>query len=100
MGTIKHVGCKIEGCPKEHHARGWCRNHYNHWLEYGDPLPMSPEARAIRRSEIGKIGGTARAASTTPEQRSAMVAKGNHSRKLRRLEREAKEWWDANFDVA
>lgn len=30
--------CSIEGCSKEHLARGWCSKHYKKWRKYGDPL--------------------------------------------------------------
>lgn len=30
--------CKIEGCGKGAHRRGWCPAHYSRWYRHGDPL--------------------------------------------------------------
>lgn len=30
--------CKIEGCGKINHARGWCPAHYKRWRVHGSPL--------------------------------------------------------------
>jgi hypothetical protein len=30
--------CSIEGCSREHIARGWCKPHYYTWKRWGDPL--------------------------------------------------------------
>lgn len=30
--------CKIEGCGKPIHARGWCDIHYRRWMSHGDPF--------------------------------------------------------------
>jgi len=30
--------CKIEGCNKNHLARGWCCMHYTRWYRNGNPL--------------------------------------------------------------
>jgi hypothetical protein len=32
--------CKIKGCSKPVHVRGWCWKHYTRWLRHGDPLTM------------------------------------------------------------
>ena len=29
-------GCGFEGCPREAHARGWCKMHYERWRRHGD----------------------------------------------------------------
>jgi hypothetical protein len=30
--------CSVTDCGREVHSRDWCRKHYQHWNEYGDPL--------------------------------------------------------------
>jgi transcriptional regulator with XRE-family HTH domain len=30
--------CSVEGCEREHKARGFCQMHYQKWRKYGDPL--------------------------------------------------------------
>jgi len=30
--------CSIEGCGREHDAKGFCRSHYKRWKLHGDPL--------------------------------------------------------------
>lgn len=30
--------CSIEGCGKTHESRGYCKEHYQQWYRYGDPL--------------------------------------------------------------
>lgn len=37
MATITRT-CSIEGCNRQHLARGWCRAHYLRWFRHGDPL--------------------------------------------------------------
>lgn len=29
--------CKVEGCKRKHHAKGFCNRHYNKYRVYGDP---------------------------------------------------------------
>lgn len=31
--------CSVEGCGREHYARGWCKLHYMRWHANGDPGP-------------------------------------------------------------
>lgn len=59
-----------------------CRRHYDRWRYTSDPSPLTPEERHARNVEQGK---KLRTVFTTPEQRSAMVAKGNRTRRLKRL---------------
>lgn len=34
--------CTIDGCQQKHHAKGWCRTHYNRNRRHGTPLsPVS-----------------------------------------------------------
>lgn len=30
--------CTIDGCGKPHEGRGYCKEHYQQWYRYGDPL--------------------------------------------------------------
>lgn len=63
--------CKIEGCEKPKHGRGWCRPHYLRWYKHGDPdaggvqrLDRSAAFDAYTRPEgecIVWAGGTDRA---------------------------------------
>lgn len=39
--------CSIEGCGKPHEGRGFCKEHYQQWYRYGDPLARF---RAVRGS--------------------------------------------------
>lgn len=32
--------CDIPNCEERHQARGWCNNHYKHWLRHGDPMAV------------------------------------------------------------
>ncbi len=32
------MACSIEGCPRPHHAHGWCSHHLGRFERYGDPL--------------------------------------------------------------
>ena len=35
---MTHDRCTIDGCERDHLARGWCQRHYNRWRTTGDPL--------------------------------------------------------------
>ena len=35
--------CKIEGCEKDHTARGFCKNHYYLWKRTGNPIRSKTE---------------------------------------------------------
>lgn len=37
--------CSIDGCGKQHEGRGYCKEHYQQWYRYGDPLARF---RAVR----------------------------------------------------
>ncbi len=34
--------CSVEGCGKEHRARGYCDLHYQRWNRHGDPVAGGP----------------------------------------------------------
>lgn len=34
--------CSIDGCEKDHVARGWCAMHYVRWKTHGTPGPAEP----------------------------------------------------------
>lgn len=41
--------CTVEGCERQHAARGWCQKHYARWRKHGDPLAVGvPYRRAAR----------------------------------------------------
>lgn len=35
--TADRKACTVEGCRKQHVARGYCRMHYQRWWKYGTP---------------------------------------------------------------
>ncbi|MER9217889.1 hypothetical protein NKI48_02990 [Mesorhizobium sp. M0644] len=35
---ISMAKCKVDGCDKPRHGRGWCKAHYTRWERHGDPL--------------------------------------------------------------
>ena len=48
--------CSIDGCEKEHVARGFCSMHWQRWREHGDPLGgnerfATPEEAFLARTE-------------------------------------------------
>lgn len=34
--------CSIPECNRPYNARGWCKNHYEKWRLYGDPVYVAP----------------------------------------------------------
>jgi transposase-like protein len=38
MANTSTISCSIEGCDKPHSSRGWCKEHYDRYLRWGDPL--------------------------------------------------------------
>lgn len=43
-------GCSVEGCDKEHRARGYCMGHYSRWKRLGDPGSTQLQARKITKA--------------------------------------------------
>jgi len=39
--------CSIDGCDRQHDARGWCQVHYNNWRSRGDPLTEADDPDRI-----------------------------------------------------
>lgn len=54
MTSIARV-CKIEGCERQHAARGWCSLHYYKWKDYDDPLFKKNEKHGARRTPEYRI---------------------------------------------
>lgn len=46
-GSHVTATCSVEGCGRDHAARGWCMAHYDTWRVYGSATP-SEGARALR----------------------------------------------------
>lgn len=38
-------GCRVEGCTKPHHTRGWCSMHYQRVVKNGAPGPVGAHTR-------------------------------------------------------
>ena len=49
----KNSTCKVSGCSNKVRTRGFCSNHYNRWLKYGDPLWKAPRKEHPRCSIPG-----------------------------------------------
>lgn len=47
--------CSVDGCVRNHHARGWCRAHYNRWRRTGTAGPS--RFRSWRRGEVCAVDG-------------------------------------------
>lgn len=45
-GKKKFDSCTIDGCSREHYARGWCNSHYLRWRRHGDPTVVKGTGRA------------------------------------------------------
>lgn len=39
---FQYPECKVKGCDKEAHSRGWCYGHHARWRRHGDPLAGGP----------------------------------------------------------
>lgn len=55
-GRIKHFGCSVEGCEREHKAFGVCDKHYAKLKTHGDPLGGEPE-RNYNHGDICEVQG-------------------------------------------
>lgn len=42
MSTIPTYTCRVEGCARQSHTRGWCQAHYTRWRRHGDALYCKP----------------------------------------------------------
>lgn len=40
--------CCVDGCQREHAARGFCRAHWKKWKKYGNPLAVAPPIPSLR----------------------------------------------------
>lgn len=49
--------CSIEGCEEKHHAKGYCRKHYNGLKRHGDPLFNKAERKCSVKGCNGKHKG-------------------------------------------
>ena len=49
--------CKVEGCNKEHHAKGYCRSHYKKFKRYGESLTPPPKESKPKQKTICSIDG-------------------------------------------
>jgi hypothetical protein len=49
--------CKIDGCERNVHARGWCNKHYNCWYNNGDPnvIKFKYEKHGYKNHSLYKI---------------------------------------------
>lgn len=51
------------GCPRPHHARGWCSRHYDRILRHGAPGP----AKINQRQPVNSVATTPRALAVTED---------------------------------
>lgn len=49
--------CTIDGCDREHEARGYCNSHYQRWYKYGDPLHQFPTVEERFWARADQSGG-------------------------------------------
>lgn len=61
-------GCRVEGCDRNHSARGWCAMHYMRWNRYGDPLLKLP---------VGTLRGSTKGGKTLAERLEAKVVRND-----------------------
>ena len=47
--------CSVEGCPRTHHARGYCEMHYRRATRYNRLGGPEPEREARRLAEVAPI---------------------------------------------
>lgn len=68
--------CSVEGCEKQHKAKGYCRLHHGRWLLHGDPTYYPPVNRTKQTSPeaIAKRTATRRARGNYTQPESAKQA--------------------------
>jgi len=40
--------CSIDGCELDYVAKGYCRQHYNHWYSHGNPVSLTAEVAGCK----------------------------------------------------
>lgn len=59
---IPQMGCKVKGCTKPHHAKGYCHPHYRRNKDHGDPqadIPVKQPKGPISRRVYAKANENA-----------------------------------------
>lgn len=54
MGEVRV--CGVKGCPKVHHARGYCKMHYARWKRHGDAaITLRRDIYERARAELAEM---------------------------------------------